>query len=70
MVGRVNNPHHLPIPLFPTSTLVILPFLFCPHVGDIHPTEQSDLLTHHEVEECLPYVLVYHERTPLDCPNI
>ena len=58
MVGRVCKPRHFPLSPLPTSPPMPLPFLFYLHIGDIHPTERSDLLTQHKIEEHLPYVAV------------
>ena len=69
MIRRVSKPHNLLLAPLPTSTFVLFPLLFYPHVGDIHPTELYDLLTQHKIEEHLPYFSFFHERTPLDCPN-
>ena len=69
IIGRVYEPHNFPLPPLPTSTPVLLPFIFCPHIGDINPTERSDFLTQHKIEEHLPYVFVSHESSLLDFPK-
>ena len=64
MVGRVYNTYHLLLTPLPIYTPVTFPFLFCPHIGDIHFTKLPDFLALHKVEKYLSYVTVYHVSAP------